>query len=140
MTSIETDTVVVPVASESDAETTCKQLLEYLDPSDKIVAIHVIEKAGGGPDKASMMQREETAEEAFKATYEILETADRTVETKILYGEDIATTVFEAAEEEDASLIAFSPREASRLVRLFSGDVAYDLVTKSDRPVLVLPN
>lgn len=140
MVSITEDTVLVPMASERDAEATCAALRDYLAPETQVIAVHVIEKAGGAPDKAGVEQREQRANRIFRLTRQRLEPAGMEVQTRTLYGTDIADTVVEAADEFDAGVIAFSPREASRLSRILSGDVALDLITTTDRPVLALPN
>jgi nucleotide-binding universal stress UspA family protein len=129
--------VLLPVANEEDAETTCRALEPYVGAS--VVACNVVEKAGGAVDKASVEQREEEAEEAFAVVREIL--GERTaVETTIQYDTDVSDGIFGAAEEFDASAIVFTPRGGSRWVRLLTGDVAMDLITENDRPVVVLPD
>lgn len=130
------DRVCVPVASVEDAGTTARALGRY--GPDRVVAVHVIEKAGGAPDKASVEQREEVAEEIFAA----IETAlgDVPVERDLRYGTDVAEAIFAAAGEHDASAIAFTPRKGSRWIRLLTGDVALNLITDTDRPVIVLPD
>lgn len=130
------DRVVLPVASPEDARATCRAVRPYL--SGEAVAVHVIEKAGGAPDKASVEQREEYAAEVFDAVRECL--ADTRVETDVRYGTDVAETIFEAASDHDASAIVITPRGGSRWIRLLTGDVALDIVTQSDRPVVVLPD
>jgi len=132
-----TERVLMPVADTEDARTTCRVLSPY-DP-DRAVAIHVIEKAGGAPDKAGVEQRQERANEIFAAVEEGFEGTDTSVETEIRYGTDVADTIVEAAGDHDATAIVFSPRKGGRWVRLLTGDVALSLVTKSDRPVVVLP-
>lgn len=102
------------------------------------MAVHVIEKAGGAPDKASVEQREERAAEIFDAIAECL--GDHALETEIRYGTDVADTIFEAAADYDATAIAFTPRSGGRWIRLLTGDVAMTLVTETDRPVIVLPD
>lgn len=139
MLSIDADTVIVPLASEDDATTTCTALSSHVTPGGRIVLVHVIEKAGGAPDKASVEQREERAEAIFRVARDALATPDRDVETRILYGTDVAETIFAAAADLDADVVAFSPREASRLSRFLSGDTTLDLVTSTDRPLVVLP-
>jgi nucleotide-binding universal stress UspA family protein len=131
------DRVVVPVASPEDAVATCRAVGPYL--TGTVVAVHVIEKAGGAPDKAGVEQREEYAEELFDAMEDCLDDG-RTLETEIRYGTDVAETVFEAAADLDASAIVVTPRGGSRWMRLLTGDVALDIVTKTDRPVVVLPD
>jgi nucleotide-binding universal stress UspA family protein len=131
------DRVVLPVASVEDAVATCRAARPYLTGS--VVAVHVIEKAGGAPDKASVEQREEVAEEIFEAVHDALDDG-RTVETDLRYGTDVSETIFAAAEDHDASAIVITPRGGSRWVRLLTGDVSLDLVTETDRPVVVLPD
>lgn len=130
--------VLVPVASESDAAATAAALKPYLDGDGHVTVVHVIEKAGGAPDKASVEQRKETAADIFARFGE--ELGDVDFDSEIHYGTDVAETIVAAAAEVDASAIVFSPREGSRWVRLLTGDVSLSLVTGADRPVLVLPD
>ncbi len=128
--------VCLPVASVEDAQTSCAALVRY-DP-DHVVAVHVIEKAGGAPDKASIEQREAIATEIFSVVTDTV--SDIPVETDLRYGTDVAESIFEAASEHNATAIAFTPRSGSRWIRLLTGDVAMALVTRTDRPVVVLPD
>lgn len=128
--------VCLPVASVEDAEASARALSRY-DPG-RVVAVHVIEKAGGAPDKASIEQREEVAEDVFAAVE--AELGDLPVEMDLRYGTDVAESIFDAAADHDATAIAFTPRGGSRWIRLLTGDVALDLVTRTDRPVVVLPD
>ena len=132
-----TECVLVPMADAEDARTTCRVLGPY--QPDRVVAIHVIEKADGAPDKAGVEQRQERAKEIFAAVEEGFEGAETDVETEIRYGTDVADTIVEAAGDHDATAIVFSPRKGGRWVRLLTGDVALSLITESDRPVVVLP-
>lgn len=129
--------VVLPLASVDDARATCRAVEPYLTDGSSVVAVHVVEKAGGGIDKASVEQREENAERIFETVTERL--GGRDVSTDVLYGTDVAEAILDRAAEIDASVIAFTPREAGRLVRLLTGDTAMSLVDDTDRPLLVLP-
>ena len=129
--------VLVPIASEDDAESTCAALDQYLPADARVDVVHVIEKAGGAPDKASVEQRERRAERIFEIVEEYFDGPN--VETEILYGTDVADAVLKRADEIDASAVAFTPRGASRWVKLVAGDVASALIERTDRPVLVLP-
>lgn len=131
-------TAVVPIASEDDARATCRAARPYLG-GGRVVVLHVIEKAGGAPDKASVEQREEVADEIFAAARECLADADVDVETRVAFGTDVADTIREVAADEGASSIVFTPRRDSRWLKLLSGDVANSLVNEADRPVVVLP-
>lgn len=132
--------VLLPVASEEDAAATCRRLFERTDEIGTIIAIHVIEKAGGGIDKASVEQREEHAEAIFEVVDEHCRGTGANVKHRIRYGTDVTETILLGAEEEEASVIVFVPRESSRWVNLLTGDIAYSLVTEANRPVLVLPS
>ncbi|MFC7114195.1 universal stress protein [Natronoarchaeum sp. GCM10025703] len=132
--------VLVPIASEADAESTCKALQEYLPENGAVVHIvHVIEKAGGAPDKAGVSQREERAERIFEHSQSVLGETTTSLETEILYGTSIAETVLDHARSIDASAIVFTPRGASRWVKLLTGSVAEKILVGTDRPVIVLP-
>ena len=134
-------TVVLPVASAEDAETTCAAACDRIAAAGgRVVAVHVVEKAGGAPDKASVEQREEHAGEAFEVVERRCADVGVPVETRIAYGTDVAEAIFEVADEVDATAIAFTPRGGSRWTRLLTGDVALSLVTETDRPVVVLPD
>lgn len=132
--------IIVPVANTEDAEATAAALVPYVEPgTGTIIAVHVIEKAGGAPDKASVEQRELRAQEIFETVTEGLADTETELQTKLLYGTDIAEAILRAAHESEASAIAFTPRGSGRWVKLLSGDVMTDLLTKSDLPVVSLP-
>ncbi|MBV0924821.1 universal stress protein [Halomicroarcula limicola] len=128
------DRVLLPVASEEDAVTSARALSRR--PHGEVVVINVVEKAGGAPDKAGVEQREEAAAEMFAAAREIL----GDVETDIYYGTDVTETIFDAAEEIDATAVVVTPRGGNRFVRMITGDVALRMITDNDRPVVVLPD
>ena len=132
-------TILVPVASDDDARNTGRAVRRYFDAdATAVTVVYVVEKAGGAPDKASVEQREEAAEDAFEVMREELSAFD--LDTRIAYDTDVATGIFDAAAEIGADSVVFVPRESGRLARLLSGDVARSLITESDRPVLALPS
>ncbi|MDR9430915.1 MAG: universal stress protein [Natronomonas sp.] len=131
--------IVMPVATEADAEQTCAALEPHLDEVSSVLAVHVIEKGGGGIDKAPLAKREEDAAEILGIVEETLgENAD--VETKTAYGTDVVETLFETAEGAEATALVFVAREGGRLVRLLSGDTSMRLVTEGTMPVVALPS
>ena len=89
------DRIVLPIANENDARATVRALDGHEFGS--VLAVRVVEKAGGAPDKASVEQREEAAERAF-AVLEGTLGDELDLETRVLYGTDVADTVFEAAD------------------------------------------
>lgn len=133
--------VLLPVASEADAEATAVAARSHLERDERrATVVHVIEKAGGAPDKASVEQREAQAKSIFARVDDVFGPAGIQYETRILYGTDVAETIIDAAAETDASAIAFTPRQGSRWLQLLTGDVSLSLVTDTDRPVIVLPD
>jgi nucleotide-binding universal stress UspA family protein len=135
------DRIVVPVASESDAESTARALRPYLpSESGTVVLVHVVEKAGGAPDKISVEQAEEYAEDVFSTAIETLGGTDAALETRTTYGTDIAERIVETAAEENATGIVFLPRDSGFLSRLVEGDIADSIFDLSDLPVVVLPD
>lgn len=131
---------VVPVANKDDARATTAALPPHVGASGTVIAVTVIEKAGGAPDKASVEQGERFADEIFEIVSEGLEDTDIAFESHHLYGRDVAETIIEAAHDLDASSIVFTPRGGSRWLKLLTGDVTVQLVNESDLPIVVLPD
>ncbi len=125
--------VLVPVAHEDDARTTARALEPY-DPAH-VTVLHVVEKGEGVPDKTPVAQSKEVAVASFAALREVFPDAD----DHIAYGRDVAQTIFEAADEVEASSIAYRARDGNRLAQFLSGDLSLKLVTECDRPVIALP-
>lgn len=131
---------IVPVAGPEDAAATYEEFRPYLLKTEIVpLVIHVIEKTEGAPDKAGLEHREEYAEKAFDVFRDRAKTDGIEVDTKLLYGTDVAATIHEAADESDASVIVFRSRGGGRWLDLVSGRVRSKLIAESDRPVIVLP-
>ncbi|AEM58907.1 universal stress protein (plasmid) [Haloarcula hispanica N601] len=125
--------VLLPVAHEADALATATALEPY-GPAN-VTALHVVEKGGGVPDKTPVEQSEELAEEAYAAVRSVFpNTGEHTA-----YGRDVVEKIFEAADEVDASAIAYRSRGGNRLMQFLSGDISVKLVTQANRPVIALP-
>lgn len=135
------DRPLVPVAGPDDAKTTYEQLRPYLLQTKFVpLVVHVVEKADGAPDKAGVEQRREHAERTFETFRKHAAADGIEVETEVLYGTDIAETIHDAADEYDASAVVFTSRGGSRWLDLVSGNVRSNLITGTDRPVVVLPD
>lgn len=126
--------VLLPVAGEDDARASAAALAPY-DPG-RVTVLHVVEKAGGAPDKTPVEQSETVAENAFAAVRVRFPDA----ETAVRYDTDIVDGIRAAAADVGASAVVFRPRGGSRLVQLLSGDRTLSLVTELDRPVVSLPD
>lgn len=141
MTRTFTETVVIPLASPKDAKRTADAVVPYLDPPpDHVLAITVVEKTEGGIDKAPLEQMTDRAEETLGIVAERFDEAGVPIETRVLYGENVIETILDAAREADASSIVMTPRNASRWVKLLSGDTALSLMMNTDRPLIVVPD
>ena len=133
--------VVVPVASEGDAETTMDAVLPRVrEAGGRVVAVHVVEKGGGTIDKASVEQREEYAEGVFAVVADACADAGVACETDLRFDTDVVDGVFDAARDHGASAVAFTPRESNRWLDLLTGDNARDMVKHAELPVVVLPS
>jgi nucleotide-binding universal stress UspA family protein len=131
---------VVPVASEEDARETIAALLPHLTrDGGRFVAVHVIEKAGGAPDKASVEQLEERSQQIFDLVESLAAEAGVAVEADLRYNTDIVEGVFEAATDHDATAVVYTPREGSRWLDILTGDVTRNLIKRANRPVVALP-
>jgi nucleotide-binding universal stress UspA family protein len=125
--------VLLPVANEEDALQTAMTLEPY--QPEHVTALHVVEKGGGVPDKTPVEQSEDLAEESYAAVRRVFPDAD----DHTAYARDVANAIFNAAEEVEASAIAFRSRGGNRLMQFLSGDVSLKLVTNANRPVIALP-
>lgn len=131
--------VLIPVATEDDAEATCTALEPYLEEVERITAVHVIEKAGGAVDKAPLAKRREDAAEILALVDGRLG-GSVAVDTRTAYGTDVVEALFETAADVGATAIAFRPRGGSRILRLLTGDTTSRLVTDATIPVVSLPD
>ncbi|WP_311171876.1 universal stress protein [Halobellus ordinarius] len=125
--------VLLPVAHEDDALATASALEPY--QPDRVTALHVVEKGEGVPDKTPVAQSEAIAAESYSAVRSVFPDA----EEHTAYARDVADSIFEAAEEVDASAIAYRARSGNRLMKFLTGDLSLQLVTEADRPVIALP-
>lgn len=125
--------VLLPVANEEDALRTARALEPY-NP-ERVTALHVVEKGGGVPDKTPVEQSEDLADESYAAVRTVFPDAgDHTA-----YARDVVDAIFDAADEVDASAVAYRSRGGNRLMQFLSGDISLKLVTNAPLPVVALP-
>ena len=137
-----TSRILLPVANEEDATRTCKAITEHLSKeanTTDVVAVHVIEKADGAPDKAPLAAREEQAERIFRIIEQFLHPLGYDVETRMLYGTDVLQSLLDVAADAEVTSVLFVPRPSGRLTRLLTGDLSSQLVLESPVPVITLP-
>ena len=125
--------VLLPVAHEEDALETAMAVEPY--GPERVTALHVVEKGGGVPDKTPVEQSEDLAAESYAAVRTVFPDADE----HTAYARDIVDAIFDAAEEVDASAIAYRSRGGNRLMQFLSGDISLKLATNAPLPVIALP-
>jgi nucleotide-binding universal stress UspA family protein len=125
--------VLLPVAHEEDALETAMALEPY-DP-EHVTALHVVEKGEGVPDKTPVEQSEDLAAESYAAVRTVFPDADE----HTAYSRDVVGAIFDAADEVNASAIAYRSRGGNRLMKFLSGDISMKLVTNAPLPVVALP-
>lgn len=124
--------VLLPVADVEDAHSTTRAAVDYLPEDADVLALHVLEDGrvkSGTESKKTLMTVEA-----------VLEDSGMRVETHQVSADDVVDAIHSAAEEVDATCIAFTPGEPGGLLRTFDGDVTEDLVDLSNVPVLVMPD
>ena len=129
----------MPIANPEDAGETARAIQHYATSESEIIVTHVVEKAGGAPEKVSVEQCDQYAEEVYETFIGVLPEQWSTIRFQTLYGRDVAASISDGAEGAEATVIAFTPRGGSRWVRLVTGDRARTLVENSDIPVISLP-
>ena len=132
--------VLLPVATVDDARETCRAVRPYLSGvTDRVTVVTVVERSQGWPDIVPKDYRVKLAEEAVETARRILEQEELTVEIRLEPSYDTPLTIHELAEEVGATSIVFTPRSKGRLVDLFTGDTAWQLIKKARCPVIVVP-
>jgi len=131
--------IPIPLGSPEDAATTAEATVPCVEARPTVVAVHVVEKAMGASDKASVGQRAQFAEEVSSAVRDQLADVEVELDAHPLHARGIARTVIDLANGKQASAIVLAPRGPSRWVKLLTGDVSHKLVERTDTPVSVVP-
>lgn len=127
-----TESIIVPIANQEDAQATAVALEPY-DIGD-VTVLYVVEKGEGVPDKTPVEQSKQVASESFAAFRETFPEA----KTEITYRRDVVAGIIDVAEDIDASAIVFRPRGGSRIRQFLAGDRSLRLITEAKRPVIAL--
>ncbi|MDG5761873.1 universal stress protein [Natronococcus sp. A-GB1] len=131
--------VLVPVAEEKDARTTCSALRPFLEGTERVTAVHIIEKGGGAPDKAPLEKRREDASN-FLAIVDSTLSSSIAVDTRTVFATDMVPALFSEAADVGADAIVFRARGGSRINRILAGNITTNLVTNPTVPVVSLPD
>ena len=133
--------VLVPVAHPANAEATCATIRPFLDGrAAEVVFVNVVERNEGAPDNVPPEVMVEEAREVFAIVSERCTDAPWAAESELLEASTAIDAIFEAADELEADVVAFTPRPGNRLTRLLSGNYSRKLIDRNDRPVIVFPH
>lgn len=134
------DHVLLAVASDDDARQTCRTLIETLGPNlGAVTVVTVIPRYRPWADGIPSDYRLEQAYATLDAACSLLQAVGIEAQFSIECDSNISRAIHEFAEQIDASVIAFTPRSANRLVDFLAGDITWSLVKRASRPVLVVP-
>lgn len=128
------DNVVVPLASEDDADKTATEL-SYFDP-EHVTAVFVAEETTGYPNKTPNSVSENIAGDIR----DMMESHFPETDFRLVQSPDVTEGIISVAEEVEASAIVFRPRQSSVITRLLSGNKTMKLLTHSAYPVVALPD
>ncbi len=78
-------------------------------------------------------------EQTLKTLADKLKESGVTVDSELLFGDDIAKAVSNAAIAHHATLIVLGASGKGRMARLLAGDVPAQVIRSVDRPVLIFP-
>jgi len=101
-----------------------------------VVVPHVAQPNEEDESEVDTRQRGELT---LKTLADKLDEAGITVETELLFGDDVAKAVLNAAEAHKVTLIVLGASGKGRMARLLAGDVPQQVLRQVDRPVLVFP-
>jgi nucleotide-binding universal stress UspA family protein len=103
--------------------------------SAEVLVIHVSRPSGG------QMREQEQAdgEQAISLLRQSLQDRGVTVQTLLMFSEDIARAIINVAEERHVTLIALGLTGKNIFARLLAGNVPVELIKNTKIPVLLLP-
>ena len=103
--------------------------------SAEVLVIHVSRPSGG------QMREQEQAdgEKAITLLRESLQARGVTVQTLLMFSEDIARAILNVAVEREVTLIALGLTGKNIFARLLAGNVPVELIKNTRIPVLLLP-
>jgi len=142
-------TILVPLDGSPRAEAILPHVEDLAARYEaKVVFVRVIEPVpyvmGPGPEGIPVMlheqelkQRADQAREYLKAQQGEFRERGIAASVHILHGPSVEA-ILEAAEQEDADLIAIASHGRSGLSRVFYGSVAAGILHRADRPLLVV--
>jgi nucleotide-binding universal stress UspA family protein len=128
--------ILVAVSSPWAAEKVVAPLADLAKRLDsEVLVVHVSRPSGG------QMREQEQAdgEEAVTLLRNRLQERNVTVQTLLMFSDEIARAILNTAAERDVSLIVLGLTGKNIFARLLAGNVPMELIRHTRIPVLVLP-
>jgi nucleotide-binding universal stress UspA family protein len=129
--------ILVAVSSPWASEKLCstiRDLAERLNGS--VVVAHVAQPNDDDESEDDVRQR---GEQTLSTLTTRLVEAGLTAEGVLLFGDDVARAILNAAEAHDATLIILGASGKGRMARLLAGDVPQQVTRQARLPVLLFP-
>lgn len=101
-----------------------------------VVVAHVMQVSEQDETESDARQRGELA---LASLTRALGDAGVQAEGVLLFGDDVARAILNAAEAHHVTLIAIGASGKGRMARLLAGDVPLQIARQADRPVLIFP-
>ncbi len=129
--------ILVSVSTPWASEKVCaaiRDLAQRLDAS--VVVAHV---AQSQDDDDSEQDARDRGEQTLSMLTSNLVEAGVTAEGVLLFGDDVARAILNAASAHDVTLIILGASGKGRMARLLAGDVPQQVIRSTELPVLVFP-
>jgi nucleotide-binding universal stress UspA family protein len=128
--------ILVAVSSPWASERVAEPLAELAKRiSAEVLVVHVSRPSGG------QMREQEQAdgEKAISVLREHLESRSVTVQTLLLFSDDIARAILNTAVEREVTLLVLGLTGKNVFARLLAGNVPVELIKNTRIPVLLFP-
>ncbi len=101
----------------------------------EVLVVHVSRPSGG----QTREQEEADGEKAVRALQDGIVAKGVSVQTLLMFSDDIARAILNTAEEQEASLICLGLTGKNVFARLLAGNVPVELIRNTKIPVLLFP-
>lgn len=128
--------ILVAVSSPWAAEKVIDPLTDLARRlSAEVLVVHVSRPSGGQMRE----QEQQDGEQAVSMLRQKLQDRDLTVQTLLMFSDDIARAILNTAVERDVTLIVLGLTGKNIFARLLAGNVPVELIRNTKIPVLLLP-
>lgn len=129
--------ILVAVSTPWASEKLCESIRDLADRlSASVVVAHVAQTQD---EDTSETEARERGEQTLATLAGKLTESHVAVEGVLLFGDDIARAILNAAAAHDVTMIALGASGKGRVARLLAGDIPQQVMRSSELPVLVFP-